>query len=150
EHHGILVPGTIMRELSDACERNGLVKEDGRSSVFATIKSGIKRAQNDPLPLLPDRPYPGGAEEQTSTEVNASWKKPEPLVSKIEPEPYPIDALPDGIRAAVEEVHDYVMAPLAMVATSALTAVSIAAQAHIDVRRDEVLVGPVSLFALAL
>jgi hypothetical protein len=150
EHYGILAPGTIARELSAACERNGLVKKDGRPSILATIKGGIRRSQNDPLPLLPDRAYPGTAEEQTSTQANGSWKKPEPLVSKIEPEPYPIDALPDGIRAAVEEVHDYVMAPLAMVATSALTAISVAAQAHIDVRRDEVLVGPVSLFTVAL
>ncbi|MDR3503965.1 MAG: DUF3987 domain-containing protein [Legionella sp.] len=30
------------------------------------------------------------------------WLAPQPLLAKIEPEPYPLDALPDMIRAAVE------------------------------------------------
>jgi len=78
------------------------------------------------------------------------WPEPQPLTAKIEPEPYPIDALPDTIRAAVQEVQAFVKAPAALVASSALSALSLACQAHIDVKRAEKLTGPVSLFLLAI
>ena len=46
-----------------------------------------------------------GEENNTSEGDSESreWK-PHPLAAKVEPEPYPLDALPDKIRAAVEEV----------------------------------------------
>jgi hypothetical protein len=47
------------------------------------------------------------------------WPAPEPLRTKLTAEPYPIDALPDSIRLAVQEVEGFVKAPLAMVAGSA-------------------------------
>jgi putative DNA primase/helicase len=78
------------------------------------------------------------------------WPEPQPLTAKLAPEPYPIDALPDTIRAAVEEVAGFVKAPLAMVASSALAALSLATQAHIDVKRAEKLHGPVGLFLLTI
>lgn len=68
------------------------------------------------------------------------------MTAKIEPEAYPIDALPDTIRAAVEEVRAFVQAPVAMVATSAIAALSLAIQAHFDVQRAEKLHSPVGLF----
>lgn len=79
------------------------------------------------------------------------WADPLPLGGvSHEPEPYPLDALPEGIRAAVDDVHATTQAPLAMVATSALTALSLAGQAHVNVARNNHLTGPVSLFALVL
>ncbi|MGA8147281.1 MAG: YfjI family protein [Gallionellaceae bacterium] len=78
------------------------------------------------------------------------WNTPQPLIAKVEPESYPIDALPDTIRAAVEEVAAFVKAPVAMVASSALAALSLAAQAHVDVRRADKLQGPVSLDLLTI
>lgn len=66
----------------------------------------------------------------------------------MEPEPYPLNALPLAIRAAVEEVQSFVQAPMAMVATSALTAVSLALQAHFDVMRLAKLHGPIGIYAL--
>ena len=78
------------------------------------------------------------------------WPDPHPLAVTLEPEPYPLDALPDTIRAAVEEVAGFVKAPIAMVASSALAALSLASQAHADVSRDEILVGPTSLFMLTI
>lgn len=79
------------------------------------------------------------------------WADPMPLAGVThEPEPYPLSALPDGLRAAVLDVHATTQAPLAMVATSALTTVSLASQAHINVARNTQLTGPVSLFALVL
>lgn len=78
------------------------------------------------------------------------WPEPLPLFSKADPVPYPIDALPDTIRAAVEEVAAFVKAPVPMVASCALTALSLACQAHVDVKRAEKLHGPVGLFMLTI
>lgn len=78
------------------------------------------------------------------------WQALHSLAAKVEPEPYPIDALPDTIRAAVEEVASFVKAPIPMVASSALAALSLAAQAHIDAKRAERLQGPVGLFLLTI
>ncbi|MFM9883758.1 MAG: toprim domain-containing protein, partial [Burkholderiales bacterium] len=78
------------------------------------------------------------------------WPEPQPLAAKIEPQPYPIDALPDTIRAAVEEVGGFVKAPLPLVASSALAALSLAAQAHIDIKRADRLQGPTGLYLLTI
>lgn len=78
------------------------------------------------------------------------WPEPQPLAAKVEPVDYPIDALPEGIRAAVEEVASFVKAPLPMVVSSALGALSLACQAHVDVKRAERLSGPTSLFLLTI
>lgn len=78
------------------------------------------------------------------------WPAPQPLTVKVAPEPYPLDALPTTIRAAVEEVVGFVKAPMALVASSALAALSLAIQAHVDVKRLEKLHGPVGLFLLVI
>lgn len=78
------------------------------------------------------------------------WSLPHPLSAKVELEPYPIDALPLPIRAAVEEVAGFVKAPVPMVASSALAALSLAIQAHVDAKRAEKLHGPVGLFLLTI
>ncbi|NMF98324.1 YfjI family protein [Aromatoleum toluolicum] len=78
------------------------------------------------------------------------WPEPQPLAATIEREPYPFDVLPKTIRAAVEEVAGFVQAPLPLVASSALAALSLALQAHIDVKRSEKLQGPVGLFLLTI
>lgn len=78
------------------------------------------------------------------------WSAPEPLVAQHESSPYPVDALPELIRQAVEEVQTFVQAPIEMVAASALTALSVAGQQLADVRRDNGLCGPVSLYLLTV
>lgn len=78
------------------------------------------------------------------------WQEPHPLAAKIEPETYPLDALPDTIRAAVEEVVAFVKAPVPMVVSSALAALSLSCQAHLDVSRDAILHGPTGLFILSI
>ena len=78
------------------------------------------------------------------------WPEPHPLAAKIESEPYPLETLPDTIRAAVEEVTGFVKAPVALVASSALAALSLACQAHIDAKRADKLHGPVSLFMMTI
>lgn len=81
---------------------------------------------------------------------NDDWPEPLPLTTKIDPEPYPLDALPETIRAAVEEVRAFTKAPIPLVASSALAALSLAMQAHADVKRAEKLQGPTGLFLLTI
>jgi len=50
----------------------------------------------------------------------------------------------------VEEVAGFVKAPIALVASSALAAVSLACQARVDAKRAEKLEGPVGLFLLTI
>lgn len=85
------------------------------------------------LPLVADDSLPDEAVE---------------LEDKVEP--YPLDALPDSIRKAVMEVADFTKAPVAMIASSALAAVSVALQSQSDVARDRNLTGPSSLFFLVI
>ena len=94
---------------------------------------------------------PGGTGSTNSSNSSSNgWPEPQPLAAKVAPEPYPIDALPNTIRAAVEEVAGFVKAPLPMVASSALAALSLATQAHVDAKRAERLQGPVGLFLLTI
>ena len=81
---------------------------------------------------------------------NSGWPEPLPLTAKIDPEPYPLDALPETLRAAVEEVHAFTKAPIPLVASSTLAALSLAGQAHADVKRAEKLQGPTGLFLLTV
>ncbi len=89
-------------------------------------------------------------DENALAGVSDGWPEPQPLTAKVEPEPYPLDALPLPIRAAVEEVAGFVKAPVPMVASSALAALSLAIQAHADAKRAEKLHGPVGLFLLTI
>ncbi|MBV1959362.1 MAG: DUF3987 domain-containing protein [Pseudomonadales bacterium] len=88
--------------------------------------------------------------EQIKGGVDPSWPVPSPLTAKIEPEPYPLDALPDIVRAAVEEVLGFTKAPVPLVVSSSLAALSLAIQAHVDAKRAEKLSGPVGLFLLTI
>lgn len=78
------------------------------------------------------------------------WPDPLPLVAQVLPEPYPLEALPDVIRDAVQEVVGFVQAPIALVAGAALSALSVAAQAHADIRRAVKLEGATGLFMLTI
>jgi putative DNA primase/helicase len=88
------------------------------------------------------------AEKQEN--AGAEWADPQPLVTKAEALPYPVDALPAIVRGAVEEVRSYVLAPLPMVSTSCLAALSVCTMAHVDVRRNARLSGPTSLFTMVI
>jgi len=78
------------------------------------------------------------------------WPEPMPLLAGTKAEPYPLDALPKTIRASVEEVQSFTKAPVPLVASSALGAVSGPVQAHVDVKRAEKLQGPSSLSLLTI
>ena len=57
-HHGIATPNEFEAGLLAACNANGLSKDDGRDDCARTIKDGLKRAANDRLEELRDRPRP--------------------------------------------------------------------------------------------
>ena len=78
------------------------------------------------------------------------WPELQPLIAQIEAQEYPIDALPDAVRCAVQEVAGFVKAPIPLIATSALAALSLAIQALTDVERADKLHGPCGLFLLAI
>lgn len=98
----------------------------------------VRQRIEDAVPI----PSPAGQETQ--------WPEPQPLVKQHESAPYPFDALPDTIRDAVAEVAAFVQAPIPLVACSALSAVSLAIQAYVDVQRAEKLSCPVGLFLLVI
>lgn len=82
--------------------------------------------------------------------LSPAWTVPQPLVTTDAVQPYPLAELPEGIRNAVAEVQAFTRAPVALVAASALSVVSLATQALADVQRTEGLRGPVSLFLLSV
>jgi len=90
-----------------------------------------------------------GTEAISGTEAQA-WPELQPLISKIDPQPYPMEVLPPLVRCAVEEVQAFVKAPVPLIAQSALAAMSLAIQAHNDIERADKLNGPCSLFMLAI
>jgi putative DNA primase/helicase len=109
---------------------NDLHKAEGPDAVRACIE----RAQE------PD------GEPATGTD----WPEPQPLTAKIDPRPYPFDALPGIIGAAVAEVQGFAQAPVALVAGCALSAVSVALQALYDIERAPGLSGPISIYPLTI
>jgi len=112
----------------------------GLDAVASAIANASEPARGQHQPAK--EPAPAGDSD--------GWPKPQPLCAKVDAEPYPLDALPLPIRAAVEEVAGFVKAPVAMVASSALAALSLAIQGHADAKRLEKLHGPVGLFLLTI
>jgi putative DNA primase/helicase len=78
------------------------------------------------------------------------WAIPQPLTTETPAMPFPVWALPNSLQAAVEEVQGFTQAPVVLVASSALGAVSLSAQGFCDVRRNPKLAGPIGLFLLVL
>ena len=78
------------------------------------------------------------------------WPTPSPLAAPEDVQAYPLDALPTGIREAVDEVLTFVRCPPALAACSALSALSLAGQALANIRRAKHLEGPTGLYLLAI
>ena len=130
----LAVPDFGPNRPSDATDFNDMAAARGMEAVRDAIKNATA-------------PYNGGPGNAPAVEP---WPEPQPLVAKVDAEPYPVDALPNTIRAAVEEVQGFTKAPVPLVASSALAALSLAIQAHADAKRAERLTGPVSLFLLTI
>jgi putative DNA primase/helicase len=129
----VAVPNFGTNRPDKTTDFNDMAALMGLEAVRLCIEAATSLAKLAPLSLAIDK-----------------WPEPQPLAVKVEPEPYPIDALPSSIRAAVEEVAGFVKAPLPMLASSAVAALSLAIQSHADVKRAEKLHGPVGLFLLII
>lgn len=103
-------------------------------ALASTIDESIERAKR--------------ANARQAANAAAEWPEIQPLRVDTRAEPYPTDALPGVIGAAVREVVAYVQCPDALAACSAFSVVSLAAQGLVNVRRDDGLIGPPSLFLL--
>ena len=140
----------------DAFDLFRILEHDGDNSA-AVKAAGQMMGTGWPSAMNARRRPLGGAHEQHRGNESASvgdsdvaWPEPEPLAVKVKAEPYPIDALPEIIRAAVEEVAGFVKAPLPLVVASALATLSLAIQAQVDAQRADKLSGPVALFLLTI
>ncbi|MCZ4315638.1 DUF3987 domain-containing protein [Comamonadaceae bacterium G21597-S1] len=121
-----------------ASDFNDLHRHRGLSEVLTAVQAAT----------VPGAGSTGAEERSGNPEVD--WPDPEPLTEPLDPLPYPVDALPPQLRDAVLEAQAFVQAPVALVACSALAVLSVAAQGLVNVRRDRHLVGPVSLYLLAV
>lgn len=119
------------------CDFWDVWRELGATAVSDALKNAIQ----------PDAIFDS---TKDATDNYRHWSEPQPLTATIKPEAYPIDALPEVIRDAVAEVQEFVKAPFPLVATTALSALSLACQAHVDIKRAEKLTGPASLFLLTI
>jgi hypothetical protein len=82
--------------------------------------------------------------------IAEQWEEPQDLLP-CPPggyQEFPIESLPALLRDAVIEVQTYVEAPTAL--SSALSALALAGQASVDVRRDSMMSGPSSLFMMTI
>lgn len=87
---------------------------------------------------------------QAASVMADSWETPLPIKSEIESKPYPVEAFPVEIQAAVKEVQLFMQSPVALVGTSALSALSVAVQGLVNIERAPGLDGPTSLYTLVI
>ena len=90
--------------------------------------------------------------DEPETEGRApEWGEPTPLFPEhVAPVPYPDRYLPHVAREMVLACADYGQQPLALLAGSAWSSISLAAQPLVNVARDKNLIGPISLSMLTV
>jgi putative DNA primase/helicase len=106
------------------------------------------RGENAVRECLENAQNLAGSSSATATPTTGSldWPEPQSLDRTTGPSgAFPLESLPTLIREAVEEYQRYGQQPIALVASSALAAVSLATQGLADVARDAQLHGPTSL-----
>ena len=136
----LAIPNFGVDRPKGATDFNDLVTHCGAEAVKRAIEGATIPARGS---------YEAASVVASNADMEA-WPDAQPMTAKINAEPYPLDALPEIIRAAVAEVQGFTKAPIPMVASSALAALSLACQAHIDAKRAEKLHGPVGLFLLTI
>ncbi|ELN2578738.1 DUF3987 domain-containing protein [Enterobacter kobei] len=63
---------------------------------------------------------------------------------------FPLSAIPLFLREAIKDVNKFTQAPIPLIVSSAISAMSLACQSLIDVRVNESVTSPVSLFLLVI
>jgi len=111
----------------------------------------LKANPNATSQTILDMPYwqeMSGGEGTSSKEW--VWEDPKPILEDFQNESYPKDHLPQIIKDAVDEVAAFVQSPYSMLASSAISTISLACQALFDVQRSEKLKGPCSSYFLTI
>jgi len=75
--------------------------------------------------------------------------QPIPLRSSNQ-SPYPINSLPDIIKNAITAYAEYGQQPISLLASSALSHVSLSCQGLANVARDNLLISPVSMYFITV
>ena len=78
------------------------------------------------------------------------WQTPQAIIEHYQSEQYPRESMPQILQEAVDEVAQFVQSPYSMLASSAISVLSIACQGLFDVRRSERLEGPCGLYFLTI
>ncbi len=126
------------------------------ATALAALSEGTWPEQRDPDPIVRSATGMGRVGNRASATATAAtsatpWASVEPLMRRHVHSPsYPIDAVPPIMRLALQEVHEFTQAPMALIAMSAITAMAACVQAHFDVERASFLRGPTSLYGLIL
>lgn len=90
------------------------------------------------------------ADRIARVESTEPWPEMRPLRDAVTKLRYPLEALPDELKQAVDEVQHFTQAPVPLVACSALASLSLACQGLVDIQREQGLRGPVGLFTLVI
>ena len=132
-----------------ATDFNDLHQIDGAAAVKACIEAAAQVSTSSQEVARTGPTFPPLYGDGT-VDPGTAWPTPESFTRESDAQPYPLDALPTIAREAVEEVVGFVKAPVALAASSALSALSVAVQGLYDVERAPGLNGPCSLFMLSI
>jgi putative DNA primase/helicase len=117
-----------------------------QSAIEAALREQNALRCEPPLPEAEVQAIAKSVARYTPAAPETDWPSPQPLDRERGlSEPYPLDALPGLIGAAVEEYQAFGQQPLGLVASSALSVVSLVTQGLADVQRGRNLQGPISL-----
>ena len=105
----------------------------GRGDDSAASRASITGATADELRRLATAAP--AYEPQDDVDEAEEWAEPEELNEADEPQPFPLDALPTDVEAAVVEYQGYSGQPIEMVVGSAVSAISGCTQALVDVAK---------------
>ena len=123
---GWLTIANIQDTSSKPTDFNDLHKLEGVEEIRRQVETATA------APISSDKVIP----ETVKPSVNDN-AEPLPLTRPMQPnEPFPVDALPLVIRAAVLRVHEVVQAPLDMICQSFLAAATLAVQPYANVLID--------------
>lgn len=134
---------THLTSLAGTMRRRGMEQ----AAIGAALLTENRQKCQPPLPENEVRAIAASVSRYAPAQrTPEEWPEPQPLDREAaQSELYPLDALPGAIGAVVREYQAYGQQPVALVASSALAVVSLAAQGLADLARDERLTGPLSL-----
>lgn len=142
--HGHLHEETVCEAFMQACQRNGLIQDDGVAAFNATFDSGMRAGV-----------HKAGFDARVASEIETGIppeEGPQPLVRPTgRSAAFPLDALGDVLGPAAGAIIDIVQCPPALAAQSVLAAASFTVQAHADVAFPATQqVKPCSLFLITV